>query len=123
MKKLKNIYVETDKGNMEKQKVDYGVVFGSSGKQMLTNVVGEATFEEMNDLIYSGLYHLYESTVHNFGEENRKEIYERSVQMFSLLMDKFYPDAKDTRFGILTDEDIKEAEDRKLDSLSKQKQS
>lgn len=121
--RAKNIYVETDKGNMEKMKADYGVVFASNDKHMLTEVVGKATFEQMNDLIYSGLYHLYESAVHNFGEENRKQIYERGVQMFSLLMDQFYPEGKDTKYGILSDEDIKEAEDRKLDSLSKQKQS
>ena len=120
-KKVKKIHVESDKGNMEKQQVDYGVIFGSTDSQMITTVVGESTFEELNNLVYSGIYHLYESAVHNLGEENRKEIYERAVQMFSLLMDKFYPEAKDTKFGILTDEDIKKAEDEKLDSLSKQK--
>ena len=121
MKKKSKLYIEDKSGRRTKQEVDYGVVFGAKGDDMTVSVVGESTFEEMNNLIYSGLAHLYESSASNFGEDKRKEIYDRAVQMFSLVMDKFYPEAAKSKYGILTDEDIKKAEDAKVDSLYKSK--
>lgn len=99
--------------------VDRGILIAQKKRQMIIEIIGEHTFEELHDLYLSALLHLYESAVHNFGEENRKLIYERSVQMYSLIIDKFYPDGKETRYGILTDEDIKKAEEAKLDVLYK----
>lgn len=119
---MKKVYIENEKGSLEKTKVDYGIFLGAFKEDMKMNVVGESTFEEMNNLVMSGVRHLYETAVHNFGEDKRKEIYERGVQVFSLLMDEFYPEGKDQKYGgILTDEDIKEAEDRKLEHIHKQK--
>ena len=121
--KLKKVYVEDDNGSLIKHKVKYGIMMGANEKEgMKMAVIGESTFEEMNDLVMSGIRHLYESAVEVLGEEQREAIYERSVQMFSLLMDEFYPEGKDKKNGsILTDEDIKEAEDKKIESLYKQK--
>ena len=120
--KKRKVYVEDDKGSLRKQKVDYGIFFGADDKDMKIGVVGESTFEEMNNLIMSGVKHVCETAVHSIGEEQRKEVYTRAVQMFSLVMDDFYPEGKDERFGMLTDEDIKEAEDRKIELLHKQKE-
>ena len=123
---MKKVYVETDKGNMVKFKADYGIFIGSKDKEVAMTPIGQSSIEEMNDLIYSGLLHVYNSAMYNFSDEDnedemREEIYKRAVQMFSLIMDKFHPEAKDKKYGILTDKDIYELENKKLDSLSKQK--
>lgn len=117
----KKIYVENEKGELEKAEVDYGTVIASKDDGMVMTVVGKSSFEDMNNLIYSALYHLYESSVKNFGENHRDAIYDRAVQMFSLTIDKFHPDKKEGKYGDLTDEDIKKMEDEKIDTLYKQK--
>lgn len=96
---MKKVYVEDDKGKLQKYKLDHGVVFGSVGKDLQMAVFGHATFEQMNNILYSGIKHLYESSVKVYGKDKeeaiRDEIYNRAVQMFSLIMDEFYPEAKD----------------------------
>lgn len=120
---MKKVYIENEHGSLEKTKVEYGVFMGADDKNMKMNVIGESTFEQMNDLVLSGLKHLYEAATHALGgKTTKKQIYERAVQMFSLLMDEFYPEGKDAKYGLLTDKDIKEAEDRKIELLHKQRQ-
>lgn len=101
--------------------LNYGAVLGAKGKDMQMTVFGESSFEEMNNLFFSALKHLYESAVMAHGEESREEIYTRAVQMFSLMIDDFYPEGKDKKYGILTDEDIKKAEDSKIKNLARAK--
>lgn len=92
----KKIYVEDDQGKLEKFKLEYGIMIGAIDKDLQMAVFGKSTFEDMNNLIYSGIKHLYESSVKAYGKEvTRDEIYNRAVQMFSLIMDEFYPEAKD----------------------------
>lgn len=115
---MKTKRVQIDK--KEVMRIDKGLIMGlvDDGKKVKVNVVGDLLFEEVLDLTNTALYDL----LNHFREgvilaepktditELTKDIYKRAVLGFSLMIDKFYPEGKNDRFGKLTEEAIIKAQ-------------
>lgn len=124
MKGKHPVYLEDDKGMLRpRATVDSGFVIGNINKEVLVfELLGEPSFDETMDDMMSGIYHICQTADMLTNNTQTEEIYKRAVQAFSLVMDKFNPDAKERRAesAILTDEEIIAAENAKLNDLDKQ---
>ena len=127
MNGAKKVYLENDKGMLRvKCSVDTGFVVGNINKEVLVfELIGTPSFDETIDDMMSAIYHICQTADMMTDNEKSEEIYKRVVQAFSLVMDKFNPDAKDRRAesAILTDAEIIAAENAKLENIDNNKQS
>ena len=99
--------------------------------QVQLNIQGKIAFEEVLDMLNTAQSELV-NTFYAAASRNpeldakkiKKEIYERAVMGFSLMIDKFYPEGKDNKFHNFTNEAIMEAQNAKLKrSIAKKKES
>ena len=99
------------------------LVMGLDDKKVKLKVLGGLSFEETMDLLATSQLEILnyfkqhiEEQVANEEELNkgRKEIYDRAVWGFSLMIDQFYPEGKDEKFAGLTDKDILRAQNEVL---------
>lgn len=113
------VYLENDKGMLQpKVRLDTGFVIGNINKEVLIfELIGKPSFDETIDDMMSGIYHICQTADMLSQNKQSEEIYKRVVQAFSLVMDKFNPDAKTRRAesAILSDREIIEAENAKLE--------
>lgn len=118
------VYLENEKGMLQpKVRLDTGFVVGNIDKKHLVfELIGNPSFDETMDDMMSAIYHICQTADMMTHNKQTEEIYKRTVQAFSLVMDKFNPDAKTRRAesAILTDEEIIEAENAKLNDLDQQ---
>lgn len=85
-------------------------------------VEGELSFEEAMDMVHTAQFDLLNSFERIVIAKNKdvnetqlkNDIYDRAVLGFSLMIDKFHPERKKTKFNNLTDEAILEASNRIL---------
>lgn len=119
MKGLKKVYLENDKGMLRpKVSLDTGFVIGNiEKKELVFELIGSPSFDETIDDMMSGIYHICATANQMTNNTQKEEIYKRVVQAFSLVMDQFNPEGKDRRAesAILTDQEIIDAENAKLD--------
>lgn len=101
---------------------EHGVVLGSIKNRITMNIIGEPTYEDLLEIIGSGLLEVMNYADHMTEGKSKKEIHKRATQYVSLILDKFYPEAADSKkigtMGILTDEDILRLENKKIKKLN-----
>ena len=98
-------------------------------KKVKMHIAGDFSLDEILDTMNTGLYEILNTYVeygahkHNLSEEDQKklkrDVYERAVFGFSLTIDKFFPEGKDTKFQGLTEEAIMKAQNEILSSKQK----
>lgn len=92
--------------------MDGGFLIGHKGPkgkvELVFELLGEINFDDTIDDFMSGLYHICAVALieNDSTKEAREEIYTRVVQAFSLIMDKFNPEAKDRRSDIMSPEEL-----------------
>lgn len=129
-KKLKTPRYRIKSNTRELMFVDRALVVGhiKETDKIQMNVQGNISFEEMLDMLNTAQYQFleyFETSLRTKIKDNeefnkgRKDIYDRAVWGFSLMIDKFYPEGKDNKFKGLTDRAILKAQDEIL--LNKQK--
>lgn len=113
------VYLENAKGILQlKVRLDTGFIVGNiNKKELVFELIGKPSFDETMDDMMSAIYHICQTADMLTKNKQSEEIYKRTVQAFSLVMDKFNPEAKNYRANsqILTDKEIIEAENRKLE--------
>lgn len=125
MKGNLKVYLENEKGMLRpKVSLDTGFVIGNiQKKELVFEILGTPSFDETVDDLMSGIYHVCSTADMITEGKQKEEIYKRVVQAFSLVMDQFNPEGKDRRAesAILTDKEIIEAENAKLDKDKQRK--
>lgn len=112
------VYIEDDNNKLFEVELNAGIVIGNKGKKKLELVVAPINKQQLTDTyddIMSAILHLAEFAVQQqpkeAQKETRKQIYNTLVQAFSLIMDKFNPEAKDYRKDLMTPEELKAIQD------------
>ncbi len=113
---LRDVKVSGDKSSFSKVDIAAGFIVGHTNEAtpgLVFEMVGEPKFDDAVDDMMSAVYHM--CAIALIANENKpevkEEIYKRVVQAFSLVMDKFHPEAKDRRTDIMTDEELKKLEE------------
>jgi len=114
-------------GNKNLMDVDQAIVIGLRNKKDVSlNIQGELSLEEVLDMLNTATLELlstFEGTAvkdkklkEEQAKQLKKDIYERAVLGFSLMIDKYNPEGIKTRFNGLTEEAIMKAQDEILSS-------
>lgn len=104
--------------------LDRGIILGQVKDRFAMDFIGETSFEEALNNLANGLYTIMRYTEDKTDGKSHDEIYTRVNQAVSLILDKFDPEKKHEGYGslgILTDEDIKKAEEKKLNDYTKER--
>lgn len=81
------------------------MLLGHANKdELILHMEGKATYDEIWDDFFSAMIHIAEVS-HEQGME-KQVIYDHLVQAFSLVMDTFHPEGKESKYGDYSDEDI-----------------
>jgi hypothetical protein len=102
--------------------VDKGFAVGLNKKDKIKfNLVGEMNIEEFLDMVNTMTYEMLNMVLESLGSSDdvQKQIYQRAVLGFSLMIDKFYPEGVKTKFNGLTEEAILKAQNEILRNKSK----
>ena len=131
-RELKKYTIKAD--NAVVMKLPHIIIMGHDPKEnaVQLNIQGKISFEEMVDIINTAQYELLATFFNAAGKglKNKKEedklrrdIYDRAVLGFSLMIDKFDPEAKNDKYAGFTNEAIMEAQNELLKKgiLKKQK--
>ena len=85
------------------------------------NIQGRISFEEMVDMFNTALYELLLTFEKEAGKAEgidkkqlKQDVYDKAVLGFSLMVDKFHPEAKNDKYEGFTNEAILEAQNAKL---------
>ena len=113
---MKKYKIKVDK--QEIMNIPHGIILGYNreDKQVNLSIIGKLSLDELLDIFNTATYELLETFYKRACEKAkhkaqiRREIYNRAVMGFSLMIDKFDPEAKNTRFAKLTDEAILKAQ-------------
>jgi hypothetical protein len=106
-----------DKGHYEQVHMDGGFLVGhvkvGEKLELVFDLLGDIGFDDAIDDVMSAIYHMCSITYIESGstKEAREEIYKRVVQAFSLIMDKFNPEAKDRRSDLMSEEEMQAYEE------------
>lgn len=108
-------------------KPDRAITIGLQGdKDVNLNIQGQISLEEALDMLNTALYELLQTFEKHANDQKKltnhqrkqlkEDIYRRAVWGFSLMIDKYHPNAKKGRFQGLTEEAIMKAQDEILSS-------
>lgn len=115
---LRQVYIDDDKGILRRRTVvQHGFVVGNIHKEKLVlEMIGNPDFEETIDDMCSALLHVM-AIANDITKGKQKElIYKKVNQAVGLILDKFDPTMADKKWGGVTDKEIIELEDKKLDA-------
>jgi transcriptional regulator of heat shock response len=127
-RKLKKYKIEAEGKTVMKQTAIIIVGMDQETNQVQLNIQGKIGFEEAIDMLNTTQFELI-NTFFNSIKDNKeidkdkakREIYDRAVLGFSLMIDKFLPEAKDDKYAGFTDEAVLEAQNNLLKKRIKQK--
>ncbi len=106
--------------------VDRAIIIGlKEDNQVVLNLQNEMSLEEVLDMMNTSLYELLNTFEKYAQSQNPKmtekekkklkeELYQRAVLGFSLVIDKFHPDGKKSRFEGLTEQAVMEKQNEIL---------
>lgn len=120
-KQLKKWEIKADGKTVIRQPQVVIIGFDRETQEIQMNIQGKISFEEMIDMFNTAQYELLATFFNEASKsegvnekELRRDIYNRAVLGFSLMIDKFDPEAKDDKFAGLTNEAIMEAQNQVL---------
>lgn len=113
---IRQVYIDDDKGVLRRRTViQKGFLIGNIEKKgLIFEMIGEPGFNETVDDMCSGLLHVMFMANDISGGKAKDEIYKRVNQAVSLILDKFNPEAKEEKFGIVSDAEILKLEEEKI---------
>lgn len=103
------------------------ITIGLEDQQIQLNIAGKVSIEEGLDMLNNTMYEILEtfakSAIAKGADEAiiKKELYERAVWGFSLIIDQFYPEGKDNKYEGFTNEAIMKAQNDLLKKRAKDK--
>jgi uncharacterized UPF0160 family protein len=126
MKGKNAVYLRLGEKTIKKvTNIDNGFLVGNiDKKELVLSLIGEPNFDETMDDMMSAIYHIMSMADEQTNGKDKEEIYTRTVQAFSLIVDKFSPEMANKKFGDgVTDEAILKAQEDVVNVRSKQKES
>ncbi len=113
----RQIYVDDDKGVLRRcTVVQNGFIIGNINKEKLVlEMIGNPDFEETIDDLCSGLLHIMFMANDITKGKQKDLIYKKVNQAVGLILDKYDPSMADKKWGGVTDKEIIELENKKLE--------
>ena len=124
-RQMKKFTIEADGKEIMKQNGILVIGLDQIENAVQLNIQGRITFEEVIDMLNTAQYELLATFLNAASKGDplgppvdfkqlKRDIYDRAVLGFSLMIDKFLPEAKDDKYAGMTDQAVLEAQNASL---------
>lgn len=120
-RQLKKYDLKLDKKTIMKQPSIIIIGFDPATNKIQLNIQGKVNFEEMIDMFNTAQLELLTTFEKSLATKEgvdmklaKRDIYDRAVLGFSLMIDQFLPEGKLDKYAKFTDEAVMEAQNTKL---------